>query len=98
MVILTLSVGDPSIITAKLVGMGNFGRISAPELDTLRQLEKLQAQNFCRRATDRIHRNQDFRIHCGSDKARLKACAENLFNYFGPLSKKYVELPSKEIL
>lgn len=29
-----LSVGDPSIITAKLVGMGNFGRISAPELDT----------------------------------------------------------------
>ena len=94
-----LSVGDPSIITAKLVGMGNFGRISAPELDTGGNWKNYKPKtSFADESNGQGYIGiKTFEYTVVPTKPDLKFAPKILFNYFDPVSKKYVELPSKEI-
>ncbi len=94
-----LSVGDPAIITAKLVGMGNFGRIEAPNLDTGGDWKSYKPKtSFADESNGQAYIGiKTFEYTVVPTKPDLKYAPKILFNYFDPISKKYVELPSKEI-
>jgi len=94
-----LSVGDPAIIFAKVVGIGNFGRISAPEVETANDWKSYKPKStFADESDGQGYIGiKTFEYTVVPTKPDLKFAPKILFNYFDPETQKYVEISSKEM-
>lgn len=94
-----LTVGEPCIITAKLVGMGNFARVGTPSLDTRGEWKSYKPKSsFVDESNGLGYIGiKTFTFTAVPQKADLAKTPQVIFSFFNPLSGKYEELKSDSV-
>lgn len=94
-----LTVGEPCSIFAKIVGVGNFPRIREPKLEAGDDWKTYKAKSsFIDESNGLANIGfKTFEYTAVPKKADLPFAPPILFNYFDPISEKYVEIKSKPV-
>lgn len=92
-----LTVGEPCSIFAKIVGVGNFPRIREPKLEAGDDWKTYKAKSSFTDESNGLANIgfKTFEYTAVPKKADLPFAPAVLFNYFDPISEKYVEIKSK---
>lgn len=95
----SLSVGEPCTISAKVVGMGNFSRISAPAVDCGDNWKSYKFKSSFVDESNGLGNIgiKTFECTVVPNKPDLTEAPTLIFNFFNPESGKYVELKSQKI-
>ena len=94
-----LTVGEPCSIFAKIIGVGNFPRIQEPKLDAGTDWKTYKAKSSFTDESNGLSNIgiKTFEYTAVPKKADLPYAPAVLFNYFDPVTEKYVEVKSQPI-
>ncbi len=94
-----LTVGEPCTIFAKIVGIGNFPRIQEPKLDAGNDWKTYKAKSSFTDESNGLANIgiKTFEYTAVPKKADIPFAPTVVFNYFDPVSAKYVEIKSEQI-
>jgi len=94
-----LSVGEPCTITAKIIGIGNFPRVSEPWIDCGKSWKTYKAKTSFTDESNGLSNIgiKTFEYTVVPKASDLENAPELVFNFFNPELGKYVEVRSKKV-
>ena len=94
-----LTVGEPCVVSASIVGSGNFNRVGAPELTNTADWKTYKPKSSFKDESSGMGYVgiKTFACTVVPQKPDLKFAPSASFSYFDPTAEKYVSLQSKPI-